>query len=330
LQPIGIIANPASGKDIRRLVAYGSVFDNNEKTNIVRRLLLGLDAAGVGEVLFMPDYFGIGVRALENLEVGLKTGFLDMAMEGTQEDSTFAAARLNELGAACIITLGGDGTSRAVAKGCRDTPLLSISTGTNNVFPSMIESTLAGIAAGLLCTHPSLASTCLHRMPRLDIRSSEKLVDLALVDVVTAPPGFIASRALWDVSSIRDIFLARVEAGHIGFSSVGGNLGVDLRSDQGLHLVIGDQGQEVLAPIAPGLIRWVKIKSCRPIDPGEAIPILPTPGLAALDGERELIVKAGDQLTVSLNRDGPRVVDTTETIRRAAAEGLFIKPSSKS
>src|SRR5690349_24031837 len=28
---IGLIANPASGKDIRRLVAHGSVFDNEEK-----------------------------------------------------------------------------------------------------------------------------------------------------------------------------------------------------------------------------------------------------------------------------------------------------------
>jgi predicted polyphosphate/ATP-dependent NAD kinase len=34
---VGIIANPASGKDIRRLVAYGSVFDNNEKVNIVKK-----------------------------------------------------------------------------------------------------------------------------------------------------------------------------------------------------------------------------------------------------------------------------------------------------
>jgi TPP-dependent pyruvate/acetoin dehydrogenase alpha subunit len=34
LKPVGIIANPASGKDNRRLVAYGSVFDNNEKVNI--------------------------------------------------------------------------------------------------------------------------------------------------------------------------------------------------------------------------------------------------------------------------------------------------------
>ncbi len=36
---IGIIANPASGKDIRRLVAQGSVFDTSEKINILRRVL---------------------------------------------------------------------------------------------------------------------------------------------------------------------------------------------------------------------------------------------------------------------------------------------------
>jgi predicted polyphosphate/ATP-dependent NAD kinase len=35
----GIIANPAAGKDIRRLVAHGSTFDNNEKVNIVHRVL---------------------------------------------------------------------------------------------------------------------------------------------------------------------------------------------------------------------------------------------------------------------------------------------------
>ncbi len=45
---VGIIANPASGRDIRRLVAYGTVFDNNEKMAIVRRVLLGLEAVGIG------------------------------------------------------------------------------------------------------------------------------------------------------------------------------------------------------------------------------------------------------------------------------------------
>src|SRR5918998_1265194 len=60
---VGIIANPASGKDIRRLVAHGSAFDNNEKINIVRRMPLGLDAAGVREVAYLPDAYGIVERA---------------------------------------------------------------------------------------------------------------------------------------------------------------------------------------------------------------------------------------------------------------------------
>ncbi|RBP68877.1 hypothetical protein DES36_10215 [Alkalibaculum bacchi] len=34
MPPIGIIANPASGKDIRRLLSYATVIDNNEKVNI--------------------------------------------------------------------------------------------------------------------------------------------------------------------------------------------------------------------------------------------------------------------------------------------------------
>ena len=64
---VGIIANPASGKDIRRLVAHGSVFDNEEKASIVRRVLLGLEAVGVERVLFMPERVGMGLRALEGI-----------------------------------------------------------------------------------------------------------------------------------------------------------------------------------------------------------------------------------------------------------------------
>ncbi len=57
---VGIIANPAAGKDIRRLVAQASVFDNTEKVNIVRRVLLGLEAVGVEQVIFMPDPLASG------------------------------------------------------------------------------------------------------------------------------------------------------------------------------------------------------------------------------------------------------------------------------
>jgi predicted polyphosphate/ATP-dependent NAD kinase len=43
MKPVGIIANPASGKNIRRLIASGTVVTNQEKTNIVVRMLKGTD-----------------------------------------------------------------------------------------------------------------------------------------------------------------------------------------------------------------------------------------------------------------------------------------------
>jgi len=42
MNTVGIVANPASGKDVRRLVARASVFDNQEKQAIVLRVLAGI------------------------------------------------------------------------------------------------------------------------------------------------------------------------------------------------------------------------------------------------------------------------------------------------
>ena len=57
---IGIIANPASGKDIRRLVSYATTIDNNEKVNICKRIVLAAGGLGVKDVVFMPDTFTMG------------------------------------------------------------------------------------------------------------------------------------------------------------------------------------------------------------------------------------------------------------------------------
>jgi predicted polyphosphate/ATP-dependent NAD kinase len=120
---VGIVANPASGKDIRRLVAHGSVFDNNEKSNILQRILLALDALGVERASIMPDYYGLGEQALDGLHLSsLQVSLLDMPVEATEDDSTKAGRRFQEIGAGSIIVLGGDGTNRVVAKGCGSIP----------------------------------------------------------------------------------------------------------------------------------------------------------------------------------------------------------------
>src|SRR5579863_1707438 len=182
---VGIIANPSSGKDIRRIVAQGWVVSNQEKIAIVRRLLRGLEAAGVEHVLFMPESLGIGFAALEALsETSIRAENLPMNVTARQEDSTRAAELMVEQGATCIVTLGGDGTNRAVFKGCGSrVPLLPISTGTNNVFPEFQEGTTAGLAAGLIaCGKVPREVACWHSKVLILYKQGIP-VDLALVDL---------------------------------------------------------------------------------------------------------------------------------------------------
>ena len=144
---IGVIANPASGKDIRRLVSYATTIDNNEKVNICKRIVLAAQGLGVESVAFMPETFMIGWAVREGLEsdgvLRANVELLDFEIEAAQEDTTRAARMFEELGVGCVVVLGGDGTSRAAAKSLVEVPLLSVSTGTNNVYPTLMEGTVA-------------------------------------------------------------------------------------------------------------------------------------------------------------------------------------------
>jgi len=321
---IGIIANPASGKDIRRLVAYSSVFDNQEKIRIVRRVLMGLQAVGSCRVAYMPDYQGLVERALDGLQVSLSAERLDFDARADQRDSIKSAQLLAEQGAGCIITLGGDGTNRVVAKTSGQVPILPLSTGTNNVFPYMIEATVAGLAAGLIGAgkvsrqEGTFQSTC------LEVVIENKVVDIAVVDAVVSTDIFIGSRAIWEMDKIRQIFLNRSNPTNIGFSSIGGMLR-SIAPDEplGMALKLGKNGQSVTAPIAPGIIEEVLIKNMQLIAPGEEIDIIVTPCVVALDGEREIEIKKGQKAAIRLSRKGPLVVDVIRTMAVAMEKKIF-------
>ena len=323
---VGIIANPASGKDIRRLVAHGSVFDNEEKANIVRRLLLGLDAVGVTRVLIMPERFGIGLRALDGIQLNLETALLDVQPRHNQEDSRRAAQMMVDQGVRCLITLGGDGTNRIVAKASGDVPIMPISTGTNNVFPVMIEGTIAGLAAGLVAV--GAAEEAVFRAPRIDVwqEGNAAVRDMALVDAVVYAEQFIASRAIWDEAKIRDVILTRAEPGNIGLSSVGSHLlAGDYPPQHGLYLRIAPEGRKVLAPIAPGLLRPVAVAEHRLLPPGDDLVLTHREScVLALDGEREVEMRPGTITHLCINPNGPRVVDARKAIAVAARAGKCI------
>jgi len=324
MSAIGFIANPASGKDIRRLVAHGSTFDNNEKINIVRRVLLGLDALGVEQVHYMPDGYAIVPRAAETITLALRLTPLLMVALGTPSDSLEAAQRLADLQVGCLVTLGGDGTNRMVAKGSGGLPLLPISTGTNNVFPTMVEGTLAGMAAGLVAT--GRAARAVYQAPWLEVWVDGQLRDHALIDVVTSRLAWIGARALWDATQIIEVVLSRVAPATIGMCSLGGVLfPAACGSDQGAHIVLGDGGQTILAPLAPGLIRAVPVAQARLLPQGSRVSLGSTPCTVALDGERELeIARSGHQLEVSLNPHGPHVVDIAAALHCGAEGGLIL------
>ena len=321
---VGIIANPASGKDIRRLVAYGSTFDNEEKVRIVRRVLLGLAAVGINDVIFMPDTYGIVQRALDQIELKTAVAPTSFRIEGSQEDSTRAAQEMAEKKAACIVTLGGDGTNRAVAKGSTRVPILPISTGTNNVFPAMIEGTLAGLAAGLIAARRIPLRDGTYRSTRLEVILNGNVVDTALVDAAVYDDLFVGSRAIWDMGKVRQVFLNRAQPDSIGISSIGGLLHpIAAQAPEGLYLELGPSCQDVVCPVAPGMIQKVSVQKKMIMTPRNQVKIKFAPSVLALDGERELEIEKHQAVAVRLALKGPVVVDVGKTMAAAVKRKIF-------
>ena len=216
---------------------------------------------------------------------------------------------------------------------------MPISTGTNNVFPTMLEGTIAGMAAGLVTC--GLADKAVQRAPRLDIfcekpnesnqgkdsGNVEAPDDIALVDVAVYNERFVASRAIWDASKIKELVLTRVEPGSIGLSSIGAHAPDRIDSpEHGLYLRLGSDGQPVLAPIAPGLLQEVSLVESRPLGSGETVTIKhQQPCVLAFDGEREIELRQGMTARLQFNPNGPRVIDARKAIDIAARAGVFIR-----
>jgi hypothetical protein len=64
---VGVIANPMSGRDIRRLVASTSVFPNAEKASMVVRADGRRGSARGGPVLVSTDTFGVSAAVQPEL-----------------------------------------------------------------------------------------------------------------------------------------------------------------------------------------------------------------------------------------------------------------------
>jgi predicted polyphosphate/ATP-dependent NAD kinase len=332
---VGVIANPASGRDIRRLVAGASVFGNADKAGMVFRLLAGLGAAGVERVLMLPAADGLSVTLRRHLHArhtvpAFATAGpfpaleeLDVELEGTARDSAVAVARMVEAGVRAIAVLGGDGTHRVVARSCGDVPICALSTGTNNAFPEMRETTVAGIATGLVATGHA-GDGALRREAALQVEMSDGATDLALVDVAVTRERFIGARALWRADDVSELFVTFANPSAVGLSAVAGALQpLERGGGRGLHVRFARAPdvatRTVHVALAPGLIVGVGVASHRVLELGDAVELAAGPGTIALDGEREIERRAGGAATVRLV-PGPLTIDVDAVMRSSAGD----------
>jgi hypothetical protein len=160
---------------------------------------------------------------------------------------------------------------------------------------------------------------------RLEILREGQLIDLALVDVVVYDERFVASRAIWDVAKIRAVILAQAKSGTIGASAIAGYMPeTSLHERSGVWIEVGPGPQQVLAPIAPGLMLPVPIQSVEWLAVGQQKRVLHAPAVLALDGEREIPIKADEQIELRLSQNGPHVVNVPAALQAASRAGVFM------
>ena len=327
---VGIIANPASGRDIRRVVARASVFQTTEKVSMVLRVAAALHALGVGTVLLMPDRGGIAAAIHRELQgahdsVQLpRMATLDMPITETAADSALATRLMVEAGAAAIVVLGGDGTHRVVAGSCGEVPLATLSTGTNNTFPELREATLVGLATGLVASGRVAVAAACRRNKCLWVETARRR-ELALVDVAVVRRRHLGARALWQAEDLAELYVSFAEPDAIGLSSIAGLLAPVSRSDRyGLQVRMDPSAHgHLLAPIAPGLLARVPVAGHHRLAPEQPVAVALAAGTLALDGEREIEFVAADRPRVRLSLHGPLTIDVPTTLRLAAERGLL-------
>ncbi|WP_129114781.1 NAD(+)/NADH kinase [Halegenticoccus tardaugens] len=326
---VGLVVNPAAGRDIRRLTGGASVSDNYAKRRTAGCALEGLALAPdpVG-VVVMPDRGGLGRRLVDDASDGLAVDLLDISVEGSAADTRRAAAWFRS-NADAVIVLGGDGTTRDVAAEIGDVPVVGISTGTNNVVPTPVDGTVAGAAAALVATGAVATEETTVRHGSVEARvvgeKGERSVrGLATVGVLDRP--FVGTRAILDAADYLGGVVSRASPSEIGLSGVAGMLtrcGPD--DPGGVGLWFGPPAETpraVRAITVPGVVDRVGVAEWRRLAPDEPATFDVPSGVVSADGERELEVRDA-RVEIRPVESGPRLVDFDAVFERAAADGGF-------
>lgn len=330
---VGVIINPHAGKDIRRLVSAAGQTSDAVKIGIVRRVVVGALEQGAERVLLSSDTHQLAERAVEGLDGPIE--FIESPLTGSHLDTIAAARSMWKEQAGAIVALGGDGTCRDVATGWPDAPLIAISTGTNNVFPTAVDGTTAGVAAALVATGAIDIAEVSHVAKRVALRIDDPARntvhhDTALVEAALIETAFVGARAVNDPSAIRWVVAAIADPASTGVASIAGRVHpIDRRANGGVLIQLGPGGRQVRVPLAPGTFATVDVQSVRALSFGEPVEV-PGGGVLAYDGERTTPVGEDATITVSIEGSGPRIVDVEAALVAAASSQLFdVSPRRK-
>jgi len=327
---LGIIINPHSGRDARRLFARAGTSTIEDKRNQVTRIVVGAAAAGIEKILLSRDSFRIASAATEALSIDVDCELLNLELTGRGIDSQIAALAMRDAGCAAVVALGGDGTSRAITQAWRDVVLLPLSTGTNNVFPFDVEATVAGAAAGLVASGRLGLEDAARRAKILEVACEDGRESLALIDAALLVDDHPGSLLQADPEKLARILLTRAEPASVGLSPVGGlvmpchandDFAVEVQTRPEPHPE--RTGKSLRMPISPGLYATVGLEAVERIELGAEVHWT-GPGLLAFDGDREIVLGDGEGVTLCVARKGPWVIDPTRAMVAAAERGLFL------
>ena len=191
---------------------------------------------------------------------------------------------------------------------------------------------MAGMAAATVALGLVDEEECAPKCKKLSVYKSREmamdLLDVALVDIAVSAKSHVGARAIWEIDTVSQIFLALARPDSIGLSSIGGMASPIPEGDlNGLHVKIDPQSTNkfVLAPVTAGNVSKVGIKSVSQMEPGRAYVVNSSPCTIALDGERSIPLREGDSVTVVLSADGPPVIDPHKTLHIVSKKGILYK-----
>ena len=320
---VGIIANPVSGRDVRRLLANAARSSIADKVTIIRRVVIGATQAGANHLLVLPDPHGLCRKALSTLQLDVEVTEIEVPRTHDERETIAAAAAMREHGAGAVVILGGDGTNRVFSKGWPDAPIVPLSTGTNNVFPAHVEPTIAGAAAGLVASGALALDSVARRAKCVHVAIDGAEPDVALVDAVLTVDTNVGSRTPFDPATLRAAVLTIADPAAVGISPIAGLVHPCSREEDGAVELRFGAGRVVNAPISPGLYAAVSLASCEPISLGHVVSV-DGPGILAFDGDRRRIVPAGASVRFRVERDGPTVIDVPRAMAEAARTGAYV------